>query len=70
MCTSRPTVSCASPRPPRPVAALPHQPAGLTIQLLLFPESAQEGGPRKRRADPLPKLNVTDNIYGEATQQI
>ncbi|PSC73526.1 hypothetical protein C2E20_3519 [Micractinium conductrix] len=37
--------------------------AGLTIQLLLFPESAQEGGPRKRRADPLPKLNVTDNIY-------
>ncbi|EFN54291.1 expressed protein [Chlorella variabilis] len=37
--------------------------AGLTIQLLLFPESGREEGGTGKRAPQLPKVSVTDDVF-------
>lgn len=40
-----------------------HPAAGLTIQLLLFPESGREEGGTGKRAPQLPKVSVTDDVF-------
>ena len=55
---------CLPPTLPARLPASPSRPAGLTLQLLLFPEmdrqSRGSAGPRKPN---LPKVSVTDNVF-------
>ena len=45
-------------------ASLPLHPAGLTLQLLLFPEmKRQSRGSAAPRKPNLPKVSITDNVF-------